>query len=541
MTTTVLALIGNSVFEPSDVLSTKCGSRSPQPTSCRPRRRRLARPVHVPSRLRRIAFLYAATAPSLSSRVESHKSSVLPGPTVECKPSLESDSLHNSHDIHSRGTASKTVDEALQSGSSNKTGHDFCARGENGSTDCSSTGSTSKRSVSSTDRSSAIRSTEGSASSTYGFGSKRKKDTVDSESDDNASGGRKTPKLAASRSEQRRFACPYYTRDPWRCRSLSCFGSGFRSIARIKEHLYRVHKRPPTCPRCFETFSTDDGLHDHARSLAACETKSQPPESYMEGIDSRQTQMLKSKKRSFGEAEEEKWRIMYRIVFPKDTENLIPSPYYKDVIMGHGSSTDTFQAFEASLLRELPKHVSRALKDIVDEDIQSRIESAVRNCYKQVSERFRPPVKSTQETPDKSAEASHGNPSVEEGREGDRTLSPFPPPTTFSNSDDGFESIMQFPDPTQALDLELSYPPGVESSQIQSTFGYAFSSADSGHGESVCANPVHETGATQFDEVGSDPSVKELSDFIEFYTEDPKFWQELLLEKSSPHDLISSG
>jgi hypothetical protein len=92
----------------------------------------------------------------------------------------------------------------------------------------------------------------------------------------------------------------------------------------IREHLYRRHLLPIQCHRCCSTFPNEPTLRDHQRDARGCEIREQVPP---EGFDKDQERKLKSKKRSLVyQSEEDKWKGVYRILFPDDVEEAMPSP-----------------------------------------------------------------------------------------------------------------------------------------------------------------------------------------------------------------------
>jgi hypothetical protein len=65
-------------------------------------------------------------------------------------------------------------------------------------------------------------------------------------------------------------------------------------------------------------------LRDHQRSIQPCEVREEEP---IEGFDKDQEKKLKSRKRSCPEqSEEDKWREVFRILFPDDEPSIMPSP-----------------------------------------------------------------------------------------------------------------------------------------------------------------------------------------------------------------------
>ena len=99
----------------------------------------------------------------------------------------------------------------------------------------------------------------------------------------------------------------------------------------FREHLYRRHALPIQCRRCFEAFKTEDLLDQHHQLPDPCQ-RQPPPDS--EGFDKAQEKRLKNRKRKPGvETEEEKWREVYKILFPADDVAAMPSPCGFSVVL----------------------------------------------------------------------------------------------------------------------------------------------------------------------------------------------------------------
>ncbi|KAF2106959.1 hypothetical protein BDV96DRAFT_311431 [Lophiotrema nucula] len=194
---------------------------------------------------------------------------------------------------------------------------------------------------------------------------------------------------------KRKFACPYFQRNSERyVMRRSCVGPGWDEVRRVKEHLYRNHRLPVFCPRCYETFSVDALLHVYQRADEPCAKR---PEEAIEGFDSVQERSLKSRKKPKSElTEEDKWKDMYRILFPDDDDSLMPSPYlasnWEQIYQkGRVSGSNEIARYEQFLRRELPTAVRRELEVAVDEEytpmeerLKSRLIEIVRDVQLQL-------------------------------------------------------------------------------------------------------------------------------------------------------------
>lgn len=152
------------------------------------------------------------------------------------------------------------------------------------------------------------------------------------------------------------------------------------------------------CPRCYETFSTEIVLHAHQRADDPCPKR---PEEAIEGFDAAQERNLKSRKKAKPElSEEDKWKEMYRILFPDDDESSIPYPYLdcdweKIYQKGRVSGSNEVARYEQFLRRELPAAVRRELEVAaeaeltpMEERLKSRLIDIVRDVQLQLFQAY---------------------------------------------------------------------------------------------------------------------------------------------------------
>ncbi|KAI0385588.1 hypothetical protein F5Y04DRAFT_246221 [Hypomontagnella monticulosa] len=186
--------------------------------------------------------------------------------------------------------------------------------------------------------------------------------------------------LTTNADDKKRLACPYYKRYPNKFkRQRTCFGPGFIGIHRLKEHLCRRHGSPPhSCNRCLRGFDTPEALSEHQRALSVCSVASdQQVEGKMTAVQQRE---LQSMRRTRGRTIEDKWREIYRILFPESNPRSIPSPYFEDeeterehlslsdspeapdVRIAHGTfSPSLVRTFKTEIFRLLNSHYSDAV------------------------------------------------------------------------------------------------------------------------------------------------------------------------------------
>ncbi|KAF2250403.1 hypothetical protein BU26DRAFT_518786 [Trematosphaeria pertusa] len=80
------------------------------------------------------------------------------------------------------------------------------------------------------------------------------RDPGDDSGDDDGNNDR-PPKRDGKRPDSapnRRLKCPFYQRAPEKCPNKACRGEGFTDIAKLKDHIKRVHTQPLRCVRCWQ-------------------------------------------------------------------------------------------------------------------------------------------------------------------------------------------------------------------------------------------------------------------------------------------------
>ncbi|UQC83606.1 uncharacterized protein CLUP02_09100 [Colletotrichum lupini] len=93
----------------------------------------------------------------------------------------------------------------------------------------------------------------------------------------------------------------------------------------FRDHLYKHHQQKPNCPRCRRLFDNEADLSDHAQLEVSCIPARH---AVIEGFDKSQLERLKCRKRPRDPlSEEDKWKNIYRILFPHCT--VTPDPFYR--------------------------------------------------------------------------------------------------------------------------------------------------------------------------------------------------------------------
>ena len=142
-----------------------------------------------------------------------------------------------------------------------------------------------------------------------------KSDTIDKNT---SSPPRKRPRRRRCDTTNPGLACPFYVRNPHCCEHDSCARPGFLGIHRLKQHLERVHLYH-TCERCGAAFQGNAtgrlDLAMHQRNTQPC-LLVEKPSAEISSLSHATFEVMRSKKGAAGKSEEERWREIYRLIFP---------------------------------------------------------------------------------------------------------------------------------------------------------------------------------------------------------------------------------
>lgn len=161
-------------------------------------------------------------------------------------------------------------------------------------------------------------------------------DDGDWEDSEGGEGRRKRRRFSSTSSVEidgKLLACPYYKYDPGRYSERNVDEKGYRgcsscyttTISRLKQHLYRVHRRPDHyCNLCFEIFHSEQALKEHNSQRPCCEMKEAK---FQEKMTKDQESAIK--RRQPGKDRSQTWYYIFRILFP---DAVIPqTPYAEDL------------------------------------------------------------------------------------------------------------------------------------------------------------------------------------------------------------------
>ncbi|KAM0234075.1 hypothetical protein ACHAP5_010176 [Fusarium lateritium] len=178
-----------------------------------------------------------------------------------------------------------------------------------------------------------------------------------------------------------KLACPFvkeYPGEKWRCCQ-----KGWHSVHRIneREHIYRSHRAPLHCKRCFSIVKTEKQLELHLRQEKACEVLHPPRE--MPGIDAETKERLKSRQGIQHNSEEERWTRMYKILFPLAQQ--VPSPYCDLQAFEAPMTSEERAQYRSFLRREIPVRVIRDINNSMMTEPQFTTELSERRLFEMIS------------------------------------------------------------------------------------------------------------------------------------------------------------
>jgi hypothetical protein len=184
----------------------------------------------------------------------------------------------------------------------------------------------------------------------------------------------------------RLLACPYCKYDPTRYSERNIEEKNYRgcssiyltSISRVKQHLYRVHKRPDYyCACCFNLFQDEAALSAHSRIRPACEVKEA---CFAEKMATEQVNLIK--RRTIGKTPSETWFEIYKILFPHAP--LPETPYVETVSPGAIQRfTDHFYRQAGSRLAALVQTELQG-RMLLERDQQRILDSALESAIGQL-------------------------------------------------------------------------------------------------------------------------------------------------------------
>ena len=225
-----------------------------------------------------------------------------------------------------------------------------------------------------------------SCSSQHGFNSKRPWRVTNGDDEDGEDREKRRKQVTmlehTSESTLKLFACPYSKYDSRRYSPQNLHEKHYRhcssifstSISRLKQHMYRVHKRPEYyCDRCFAEFSCHQHLANHSRNQLSCNLIESP---FDEKMTHDQASLIK--RRSGRQSPSDAWFFIYRTLFPMCP--LPASPFAEGTTSPNAQSFgDFFDSQTEGLLRSFRAQVARRMPSLAERERQA-LDSILEEC-----------------------------------------------------------------------------------------------------------------------------------------------------------------
>ncbi|KAF2192956.1 hypothetical protein K469DRAFT_280951 [Zopfia rhizophila CBS 207.26] len=126
---------------------------------------------------------------------------------------------------------------------------------------------------------------------------------------------------------ERRLKCPFLWQEEQH--ATACKGIGFEDMSRVLTHVKKYHTRPRQCVRCWEEIESQKELEEHLRRNPVCEEVPEPKDG-RKGFEKMRELNLRDKPLKDGKNDEEKWKLLFKDLFPEEHE--VPSPCIRQAL-----------------------------------------------------------------------------------------------------------------------------------------------------------------------------------------------------------------
>lgn len=93
-----------------------------------------------------------------------------------------------------------------------------------------------------------------------------------------------------------------------------------------RQHVYRCHILPIKCPGCTQLFESSRLFAHHLHEVPQCDRAVSEADGPSRGLETLLQKIRSPKLTSADRSEEEKWKILYTTLFPKDPKDRVPRP-----------------------------------------------------------------------------------------------------------------------------------------------------------------------------------------------------------------------
>ena len=191
------------------------------------------------------------------------------------------------------------------------------------------------------------------------------------------------------------LACPFFKNDPTRYSERNnmerqyriCSTVLLKDISRLKQHLYRVHRRPDDyCGRCYQVFQSETLLEEHVWRDPPCQLSGPLFQEKMTA-----GQIAQIKRRRPGKSVGDNWYGIFKILFP---DCIPPNSPYAESICTEGvqrflsfAESQGSTLFQQLLINELQQEplVSSLIGHIVADAVERAVPLFMRQLVQQFS------------------------------------------------------------------------------------------------------------------------------------------------------------
>jgi hypothetical protein len=93
-----------------------------------------------------------------------------------------------------------------------------------------------------------------------------------------------------------------------------------------RQHVYRCHILPIKCPGCVQLFESSRLFAHHLHAVPQCDRAVSEADGPSRGLETLLQKIRSPKLTSANASEEDRWKVLYTTLFPKDPKDAVPRP-----------------------------------------------------------------------------------------------------------------------------------------------------------------------------------------------------------------------
>ena len=94
----------------------------------------------------------------------------------------------------------------------------------------------------------------------------------------------------------------------------------------LRQHVYRCHIMPITCPGCSQMFDSSRMFAHHLHAKSQCDRSLSEVEEPIRGLETLIQKIRAPTGANSNSSDEHMWKVIYSTLFPKDARKHMPSP-----------------------------------------------------------------------------------------------------------------------------------------------------------------------------------------------------------------------